>query len=200
MTGDILVIHNAVDGETATEGKIAFRESNAALIGEVAAVTGALETLGVRYQLEVIKTLEQLPDVLNRDERGIVFNLVEELPGSIQHACYVPAVCQAHGWTCTGSDTPALILAQNKWQTKAVLKAANVPTPAGMIVPAGQEISLEHLPRGEYVVKPVFSDASEGIDADSVIELPSEALSKAIKRIHEKFNQPALVEQFIPHR
>jgi D-alanine-D-alanine ligase len=49
-------------------------------------------------------------------------------------------------------------------------------------------------------VKPVFSDASEGIDVDSIVDFPGKALSKAIKRIHEKFNQPALVEQFIPNR
>jgi D-alanine-D-alanine ligase len=200
MTGDILLIHNAVDDEIATEGKVAFRESNIALIVEAATVTDALETLGIKYQTKIIKTLEQLPDILIRNNRGIVFNLVEELPSSILHACYVPAVCRAHSWACTGNDTPALILAQNKWQTKAVLRAANVPTPDGAIVPVGQKTSLKHLPRGKYVVKPVFSDASEGIDADSIVELPSEALSKAIKRIHERFNQPAIVEQFIPNR
>jgi len=141
-----------------------------------------------------------LPDVLRRNNQKVVFNLVEELPDNILDACYVPAICSAHGRTCTGGDTPGLLLAQNKWKTKAVLKAANIPCPQGVLVPIGQKISSTALSPGHYIVKPVFSDASEGIDTSSIVELPSHALHKAIERVHVEYEQPAIVEQFIPQR
>ena len=200
MNDEILVIHNAVDGQLMAGGKTVWQESNAGLIQEVNAVTAAIEKLGLNYRVESVRTIEQLPDILIRSEQPIVFNLVEELPADILHACYVPAICHVHSKTCTGSDTPALILAQNKLQTKAILKAADVPTPDGTIVPLGQKIHLKGLAHGKYFVKPVFSDASEGIDADSIVDLPGPALHKAIDQIHRQFKQPALIEQFIPDR
>jgi len=200
MTNDILVIHNAVDKAATAEDKPVFEESNAGLKEEISAVTDTLEILGVRYQVKSIEAIEQLPDILVHSSQKIVFNLVEELPGDILNACYVPAICRAHGRAFTGSDTPALILAQNKWQAKAVFKAAKVPSPDGTIVPVGQKIRRKCLPDGKYVVKPVFSDASEGINPDSVVELPGTALDKAIEQIHKRFKQPAIVEQFVPDR
>ena len=200
MTTNVLIIHNTVDKGLTTKDRTVFEESNAGLMEEVRAVTETLGTLGIKYQVKSIETVEQLPDILTRSRQRIVFNLVEELPADILHACYVPAICQAHGRTCTGSCTPALILAQNKWQAKAVLQAADVPVPDGTIVPIGQRIRLRGLAHGKYVAKPVFSDASEGINADSVVDLPSMALHKVIKQIHTQFKQPALVEKFIPDR
>jgi D-alanine-D-alanine ligase len=200
MTNDILVIHNAVDKAAIGKDKPVFKESNAGLEKEICAVTETLEVLGARYQVKSVETIEQLPEVLVHSSLKIVFNLVEELPGDILNACYVPALCRAHGRAFTGNDTPALMLAQNKWQAKAVLKAADVPSPAGTIVPVGQRIHRKDLPAGKYVVKPVFSDASEGINPDSVVELAGTALDKAVEQIHKRFKQPAIVEQFVPDR
>lgn len=200
MATNILIIHNAVDKGLTTKDRAVFEESNAGLMEEVRAVTEAFEALGIKYQIKSFETIEQLPDILRHSNQGIIFNLVEELSADILHACYVPAICHAYGRTCTGSDTPALILAQNKWQAKAVLKTADVPVPDGTIVPVGQRIHMKGLVPGKYFVKPVFSDASEGIDADSIVDLPGMALHKAIKQIHTQFKQPALVEQFIPDR
>jgi D-alanine-D-alanine ligase len=199
-TADVLVIHNTVDEKQAAGGKPVFRESNAGLMEEVRAVTDTLEILGIKYQVKSIETIEQLPDLLIHSSQRVVFNLVEELPGSILNACYVPAICRAHSLSCTGSDTPALLLAQNKWQTKAVLKVSGVPTPVGVIVPVGQRICPGRLSAGKYVVKPVLSDASEGIDIDSIVDLPGRALHKAVGQVHKRFKQPAIVERFIPDR
>ena len=200
MTTDVLIIHNAIGKGPATKGRTVFEESDAGLVQEVRAVTDTLGTLGMEYQVESIETIEQLPDILTHSRQEVVFNLVEELPADILHACYVPVICRAHGRAYTGSDTPALLLAQNKWQAKAVLKAADVPVPDGRIVEIDKRIDAKGLAHGKYVVKPVFCDASEGINADSIVELPGAALHKAIKRIHRQLKQPALVEQFIPDR
>lgn len=200
MMEDILIIHNAVDKGTASEDKTVFAESDAGLIEEINAVTGAFDRLGIKYEVKSIETIEQLPDVISHSNQEIIFNLVEELTGNLLDACYVPVICRAYEKVCTGSDTPALLLAQNKWQTKAVLRAAGVPSPDSTVVPIGQKVRLKDLTAGKYVVKSVFSDGSEGIDADSVVDIQGTALHKAVRRVHKQFKQPAIVEQFIPDR
>jgi D-alanine-D-alanine ligase len=192
---DVLIIHQAT-----ADKKFACQESNAGVIEEVNAVAIALEKSGIKYQIESIAKIEQLPKILSRCKQKIIFNLVEELPGRIVDACYVPAICHSFGRVCTGSDTSCLILAQNKWRTKTILEAAKLPCPKGTVAAVGQKICLEDLTAGKYIVKPVFSDASEGIGTSSVVDLPGAALEKAIKKIHKQFGQPAIVEQFIPDR
>ena len=192
-----MIAHNAVDtGSKDT----AWLESNAGVINEVNAVASALEKLKIDYHIESIRSIGHLADVLKSRKEKIVFNLIEELPANIIEACYVPAICRAHGKACTGSDTPALILAQNKWHTKAVLKAAGLPCPAGAIIPPNKTMRPGQLPAGKYIVKPVSSDASEGIDASSIVNIPGNTIHKNISRIHKQFRQPALVEQFIQNR
>jgi D-alanine-D-alanine ligase len=221
MTEGVLVIYNTVNQEAPVQ-KGRWRESNAGVLEEVKAVTGSLEKLGIDYDVQSISRISQLPLVLSHSKQTVVFNLVEELPENILDTCYVPAVCLAHGRRCTGSDTASLLLAQDKWKSKAVLKAANLPCPEGVIVPIGQKIRLTDLSPGVYIVKPVFSDASEGIDINSIVaietppsvlgtpyggvpygtsgELPGDALRRAIERIHTQLEQPAIVEQFIAQR
>ncbi|MFA6185866.1 MAG: ATP-grasp domain-containing protein [Phycisphaerae bacterium] len=190
---NILIIHNDYASH-------AFAESNAGLKEEVNAVCKALVELKIKYTIKSIKKIEQLPKILAANKQKIVFNLVEELPADIKHACLVPAICRGFGRKFTGSDTPALLLAQNKGQTKAILKAAGVPAPDGAMVEVGQKISVKNLTKGYYIVKPAFSDASEGITADSIVSLGSKKMSAVIEKIHKQFRQPAIVEQFIPNR
>jgi len=193
----VLIVHHAVD--TASKDT-AWLESNAGVLDEVKAVASALKELKIDYEVESINSIEHLADVLKNRNQKIIFNLIEELPANIIDACYVPAICCAHAKACTGSDTPALILTQNKWHAKAILQAARLPCPAGAIVPPGQKFQQGKLPAGKYIVKPVSSDASEGIDASSIVDIPGKAFDKFIERIHKKFRQSALIEQFIPSR
>jgi len=198
MTAGVLILHNTVSPAADGLGA-AFAESQAGVLNEVKAVAEALETLGIGYAVESIARLDDLAELLARRNERIVFNLVEELPGDIRAACYVPAVCRAHGRRVTGNDTAALLLAQNKWQAKAVLSAAGVACPGGITVFPGQAAG-DALAPGRYLVKPAYCDASEGIDGDSVVDWPGRALAEAVRRVHERFGQPAVVEQFIAER
>lgn len=200
MQGSVLILNHIMEKPAGGGDKFDYEESNVSVLDEVAAVAGALEKLGFDYRVESIKQIRDLPDVLSRSPEKIVFNLIEDLNGSVLDFCYVPAICSAHGKACTGNDTACMLLAQDKWRTKSILRAANLPCPLGVIVPIGEKIYPSGLASGRYIVKPVFSDASEGIDTRSVVDLPSTALHHAIQRIHEQLNQPALVEQFIPDK
>ncbi len=199
MTEPVLILYNSVEPPPPDGSGADFAESRAGVLNEVRAVAEALHTLGIPYEIDHIALIEDLADVLARRHHRIIFNLVEELPGDIQAACYVPALCAAHGRQVTGSGTPALLLAQNKWHAKAVLAAAGVACPAGTTVFPGHTANFE-LPPGRYLVKPACCDASEGIDSDSVVDWPGPDVQAAIRRVHERFAQPAVVEQFIAER
>ena len=193
MTDTVLILHHVISGN-------AFTESNQGVLDEVRAVAAALENLGINHRIESISTLADLPAVLNASPERIVFNLVEGLSGNPLDYCLVPAICRSFDKVCTGSDSSCLLLTQDKWRTKSVLKAAHLPGPQGVLVPIGQNVNLGNIFPGPYIVKPVFSDASEGIHADSVINDTSLKLSNAVRRIHQLMKQPAIIEQFITGR
>ena len=86
----------------------------------------------------------------------------------------------------------------NKWQCKAVLHAAGVTCPPASLS-FRPDRRADALPHGRYFVKPAYCDASEGIDGDWSSTGPG-ATCRGRARIHERFAQPAIVEQFIAER
>jgi len=175
-------------------------ESEAGVMDEVKAVCSALEVLGVPYRSCGVSRLEDISQILARNQESVVFNLVEGLYGRAEDANYVPAICTAFGKTSTGCDTDCLALSLDKYRTKAVLRSAGLAVPSGTLVPVGCIFSGEGLPDGKYIVKPCSTDASDGIDADSVFDLQDPRVQVAVNRIHERFGTPALVEEFIGNR
>lgn len=191
----VLVIYN--DFACAGGG---FEESRAGVMDQVRAVTDALEKLGIDHETQAVTNLRHLAALLLRRKERLIFNLAEEIAGAIREAAYVPALCESFGVGCTGSSAESLFLALNKVHAKAVLQAAGLPVPPGAHVEPGLSLDAAALPPGRYIVKPACTDASEGIEADSVIDIPSPHADTLVRRIHERFGQAAVVERFIPDR
>lgn len=177
-----------------------FSESDVGVMEQVEAVSGALETLKVPCRVMGVRRLSDLPAVLSAAPETVVFNLVEGLIGHWADVNIVPAVCRAFGKGCTGGDTACLILALDKWVSKANMIAHGLPVPFGVVVPIGGKIPVKQLPAGKVIVKPSSTDASEGIDSASVTDSRNGNLESLVLRVHEQFNQPALVEQFVDGR
>lgn len=176
-------------------------ESDASVLDQVDAVAHSLERLGLAYRRADIKYFRQLPELLVKSPELLVFNLVEGFQMRPEEANLVPAVCQAFHKGCTGNDTPALVLGLDKWRTKSILKHAGVPSPAGVLVAPGDPVPPIEGPAGKVIVKPMANDASEGIDADCVVDSADTAKVKAVvERLHKSFNQPVLIEPFIGKR
>ena len=190
----ILVLHHAIPAP----GSCHNAESDAGVMDEVQAVEKALRTLGLPARIAAVESLAALPAILQGAPERIVFNLVENFPGRPADAMQVPIICEAFGKECTGNESACQVLALDKWRTKAVLQAAGLPVPAGIVI--APKAPLRHLPPAPWIAKPLFADASEGIHASSVIDGDSEALRKVVARIHRDFNHPALVEQFFGAR
>ena len=194
----VLVLYNQPRAASAEGG--AFLEADAGVLDEGKGGMDALAKLGVPGRAVGVRTLREVAAVLAESPEPVVFNLVEALAGDLHDVNLVPAVCRALGKGATGSDTPALLLGLNKWQTKAVLQQAGIPTAAAVLVPVGEPVRPAALPAGRVIVKPAATDASEGIDDASLFDRPGPALFRAVRRIHREFGQPALIEQFVDGR
>ena len=183
-----------------TAGSQIFAESEAGVLGEVEAVSRALEKLHIPHRQVGVARFDELPAVLSAADEPVVFNLVEGFWADSEQANFVPAVAHSFGKACTGNDTPGLLLSLDKWQSKTLLRAAGPPTPKGLLVQPGQAIPVRDLFEGPYIVKPVRADASEGIDNTSVVRTQGQALREVVRRIHKRFSQPALIDQYIEGR
>ena len=192
---NMLILHN-----TFGSPDDALYQSRAGVMDQVQAVAQSLDILGIGSEVLPVENLRHLTQVLAVRRESIIFNLVEEFLCSIEQACYVPALCRAFAKSCTGNDTPALLLAQNKIYAKAVLRDAGLPCPQGIVIYPQQKTSWSSLKAGQYIFKPAFCDASEGITNESVLSLPDECkkAEALIEKLYEQFAQPVIVEQFIP--
>ncbi|MBN1974858.1 MAG: ATP-grasp domain-containing protein [Sedimentisphaerales bacterium] len=191
----VLVLYNHFE-----EDDDSFQESRSGVMDQVNAVNDSLKKLGIKSDVMPVRNLRHLAEILTQRREKLIFNLMEEFAGSIRQACVVPALCEAFGVGCTGNGTEALFLSQDKAYAKAILASAGLPCPAGVSVKPGQSLPADILEEGTYIIKPACCDASEGIEIDSVVTIPSSAADARIKWIHEKFNHAAIVEQFIPSR
>jgi len=138
-----------------------------------------------------VREFDELPAVLSASDEPVIFNLIEGFWTNPDRQTLVPAVVRSFGKGCTGNDTPGLLLSLDKWQSKALLAAAGIPTPKGLVVPVGKLIPMRDLFPGPYIVKPIQSDASEGIDKTSIVPGPGKDLRQVVERIHSQVAQPA---------
>lgn len=193
-SGGVLVLYNA---PRPSPGNCA--ESDAGIVAEAEAVGAALAALGVPHRLAAVHRVEEVSAAVAAGEEDAVVNLVESLPGDIDDAVSIPGICRSLGKACTGGDTDCLALTLDKAWTKAVLRAAGVPTPDGVATDAAS-LADRPLPPFPVIVKPIRADASEGITAASVVVAPGARLRRAVERIEREFGQPALVERYIEGR
>ena len=192
----VLLLHN-VPGAAAFSAACA--ESDADVLAQVNCVAAALAKLGVRHRVVGVRRLAEVASLLAEAKESVVFNLVECLAAHDQ-AASVPALCDAFGKGCTGGDTPCLDLTLHKWRTKAVLRAAGLPVLDDVLVPVGTMPADGDLPTGTLIVKPVATDGSEGLHIVQSSAGHAAQMKKAIKYIHQHFNQAAMIEQYYGSR
>jgi D-alanine-D-alanine ligase len=92
----------------------------------------------------------------------------------------------------TSCDPISVALCTDKILVKRLLQAAGLPTPRGYA-------SAADTPPGTYIVKPSLEDAGIGIDRDAVVSSRVE-LEARCAHVEEKYQQPALIEEFIEGR
>ena len=157
------------------------------------AIVAALSLAG-----EVIR-LEATPDFpahLREASPDIVFNMAEGLVGANREG-HVPAICEFLGIPYTGSDPTTLGLCLDKGRTKEILGVYGVPTPVFTVVRPGESTPV--LPEPPAIVKPIAEGSGRGITQSSYCESPT-AIVAAVERVLRVYEQPAIVEQWLPGR
>lgn len=137
-------------------------------------------------------------DALRRMQPDLVINLCESLAADSRGEMVIPCLLDMLGIPYTGSPALSLGLALHKPKAKELLRARGVSTPPFAVVERLEDAWTVDLPY-PLIVKPAREDASVGVDFDSVVH-DRASLARIAEEVLRTFEQPALVEQFIPGR
>jgi D-alanine-D-alanine ligase len=162
----------------------------------IEAIEKTLEVLG--HSTERIGNIWDLTGQLAKGKKwDLVFNIAEGLRG-IGREAQVPAILDAYNIPYTFSDPLVLSVSLHKGMTKRILRDLGIPTPNFYEVNTIEDISKVNL-NYPLFAKPIAEGTGKGIHANSKINNKAE-LTKVCIELLKKFNQPVLVEEFLPGR
>jgi D-alanine-D-alanine ligase len=143
--------------------------------------------------------LQYLVQCLDEFQPDLVFNAVEAFHGNASLEYMIPAMLEAEGFHYTGAPPLALLVSRNKAMSKKVLAYHGIRVPGFVTCRPGESLVVPETLRFPLIVKPLQSDASAGIAQASVVQDAS-ALLERVTMIHDRFDQPAIGEEFIDGR
>jgi D-alanine-D-alanine ligase len=165
-------------------------------VGTIDAIDGALCELG--HTTDRVGHARNLIERLAAGDRwDLVFNICEGLHGLGREA-QVPAILDVYEIPYTFADPGALCVCLDKALTKIVLRAAGLPTPDWHVVRDVTDIERCQLPF-PLIAKPLAEGTGKGINAASKIT-DRGALRRVCEHLLTQYEQPVLVEQFLPGR
>ncbi len=140
-----------------------------------------------------------LARLANEEGLGVAAALnVAEGHGSRNREAWAPVLLEMAGVPTLGSDALTLSLSLDKAWTLERVGAAGIRVAGHVSIEPGDPIDSATLP-GAYplFVKPRWEGTAKGILPASRVEEAAQ-LAEAVARIHELYDQPALVEPFLP--
>jgi D-alanine-D-alanine ligase len=156
-------------------------------------VADALNEMGVNTQVVVANS--QLTNTLLELKPELCINFVDTVRGSGALASSIPGIFELLRIPYVGASTLALALNNNKYLTKVLLEAWNLPTPQYQLFRSPNQ-QLDYDLRYPLIVKLNEEHGSVGIDQASVVTNDKE-LKARLQFLISTYNQPALVEEFI---
>lgn len=162
----------------------------------IESIESTLQKLG--YKTERIGNIKALLRNLSEGKKwDLVFNIAEGLHG-IGREAQVPAILDAFKIPYVFSDPLVLSLTLHKGLTKRVIRDCKIPTADFVIVEKPEDIESIKL---EYPLfaKPVAEGTGKGIDSKSKVYNYNELKDVCIDLL-KRFNQPVLVETYLPGR
>lgn len=165
-------------------------------------IASALERGGHRpFFLTVDSELEPLAHALRADHPELVFNLVESLGGAGGREAEIPELLESLHIRYTGNSSRALRIATAKEETRRVLLERGVLVAPGFVVADPSALARIDLSAVAWplFVKPARTDASIGIDQNSVVR-DANALRAKVEYLSANYPGPYLVEEYLPGR
>ena len=158
----------------------------------------ALGKLGHEPSYQVVDGRDQSLIALARAEADLYFNLTESYAGDDTMDMNLAAYLDLLGKPYTGAGPHALYLAQDKALAKKIFAFHGIRTPFFATSYKGK-LDHAHDIAFPLIVKPTSEDGSIGIDSGSVVGSVKELMER-IHYIHEEFDAPALIEEYIEGR
>jgi D-alanine-D-alanine ligase len=192
----VVILYNVFEWLEKGEEKDILAED--AIVEEIGAVEEAVRSLGYQcfvmaIQNEILTVIHWLKEICP----DVVFNLCESVYGNSCWEMNIPALLDLCRIPYTGSSALTLGLCQDKGKVKDILLSQGILTPRYKIFDRRvNQIRGNIFP---IIVKPLHEDGSLGIWKESVV-YDDEALNRQIQYVTEKYQQPALVEEFVDGR
>ena len=138
-----------------------------------------------------------MKQLLNGQRWDMVFNISEGLYGEGRESL-VPALLDNYKIPYVFSGPVTLGISLNKAFAKQIIRDSDINTPDFFVVTKIEDIELIYL---EYPLfaKPISEGTGKGIDSRSKVNSKTELL-EVCSSLLQKFNQPVLVEEYLPGR
>jgi D-alanine-D-alanine ligase len=165
---------------------------------DIEAITDALSDLKHEPSILAIDGRPQTLTQVARSTADLHFNLVESYAGDDSKEMHFAAFLDLVEKRYTGAGPQGSFLAMDKSIAKQIVRYYDLYTPYSALIDKGR---VEHAQDIQFpvIVKPAAEDASKGIDASSVVRTIKE-LFERIAYVHEEFDSPALLEEYIEGR
>ncbi|WP_089933659.1 D-alanine--D-alanine ligase family protein [Candidatus Entotheonella palauensis] len=154
------------------------------------------DALAADHEVVLVEADARVESRIVQAAPDLIFNMAEGWHGAWREA-QLPALLEHLKIPFTGSSARTLALGLDKAATKRVLRQHGLPTPDGVVMhQPDQACDLSSFP---LMVKPLYEGSSKGIWGESVVSNPVD-LRRQVRRVLERYEQPALVETFLPGR
>jgi len=164
------------------------------VLSQATEVEAALSELGYEFSREFMDlNLEKTKQNILRYSPDLVFNLVETIDQRGDLIYLAPALLDSMQIPYTGCTLDGMFLTSNKILTKQLLIHNGVRTPEWH----ESSGSLKLNPSKTYIAKPLWEDASVGINDNSVFKGNNPGITDQLK---ERWGKGFFVEEFIDGR
>jgi len=158
------------------------------------AIDGALMNMG--FETDQIGNCFQLIDALSDGKRwDLVFNIAEGLYGDGRESV-VPSILDQYKIPYVFSGPVILGISLNKHLTRLIVSAAGVPVSQGMLISELKDVDRCNL-QYPLFIKPVSEGTGKGITERNLVGSKHE-LKQMAEYLLTRFDQPALVEEYLP--
>ncbi len=162
----------------------------------VDAINDALRIMG--FETEQVGNCFQLIEALSAGRRwDLVFNIAEGLYGDGRESV-VPAILDQYKIPYVFSGPVVLGISLNKHLTRLIVSSADVPVSPGILISELKDIEKCKL-QYPLFIKPVSEGTGKGITEKSLVNSKPE-LKEMAQFLLQRFEQPALVEEYLPGR
>ncbi|MBE3111272.1 MAG: ATP-grasp domain-containing protein [Acidobacteria bacterium] len=160
----------------------------------------AAESLGYPARIAYVAEEADFFRLIDRPDFDIVWSALyhitpnEKFIGRNAAGTWVADELDARRIPYIGSDSRTMKAMIDKYQTHEILAAGGVAVPAHVLIHTGDDVTPVTYPA---FVKPICESRSVGISDESVVH-NEEELRQRVAYIEGEFDQPALVEEFLP--